>query len=190
VCKFDEKALLPLDFFSFLCYNRGMKTENQQNQIFPIKLSKLVIALSIACIALCIAGIGVTIYRIILIGGLHDVSDYLKYPLLILVCIFCIVVVVSILVRSHYAVEDKKLITRIGIVKSTYEIKDFTALTLDLKTDKLSIYQGKEFFVLKLQKAWKDDFIRALLTVKPSLEVTYDFADDEPEEKEDKKDKK
>ena len=59
---------------------------------------------------------------------------------------------------------------------------------MDLKSNKLTVYQGENFFVIALNPAWKDEFIRAILQEKPSLDVSYAFKDDAPA-KEDKNDK-
>ena len=68
-----------------------MKNKNQQNQIFPIKLTKLTFALCLVCIALCAAGIGVTIYRIVVGPTLPD--RILALDMLIAVVIGYIVVI-------------------------------------------------------------------------------------------------
>ena len=166
------------------------KSTDQKNKIlFPLKLSKVMIALCIVCIALCLAGIAVTIFRIVNNNGINGVMDVLKYPLLILICLFCIALVLSILIRSQYAVDDKNLTTQFGFIKSTYPIKDFTSLTVDSQQQKLTVYQGENFFVLSVKETWLNDMVHAILQSKPSLEVSYTLTENLPP-KEDKKDKK
>ena len=165
-----------------------MKNQNQttNQKVFPFKFGKLILILSFVCIALSLAGIVITVLRIVGNGGLHGVLDYFKYPLLILVCIFCILFVISVMLRTEYVVDDKQLVTRYGIVKSTYALKDWASLAMDMDTYKLTINLEDSYFVLALKKEWHAEFIHALLEGNPSLEIDYTFPSENPTD--DKKD--
>ena len=156
--------------------------------VFPLKLSKLIIALCILCLGLCAAGIVVTTIRIIN-HGIFGVMDVLKYPLLLAVCVFCIVVVISILIRARYIVDEKSLITQFGLIKTTYVISDFTSITVDMQTEKMTVYQGENFFVISVKPEWKDDFIKAILAVKPEIEVDFTLTENKPPKNEKNSDK-
>ena len=184
---FYKNIVFTLDFLWRACYNLTMKNVENQKKVFPLKLSKLIITLCFVCIALCLAGIGVTIFRIVRNGGIHGILDALKFPMLILVCLFCIALVVSILIRSQYTVDETNLTTAFGFIKSQYPIKDFTSMTVNSHTHKLTVYQGEEFFVLTVKEAWENDLVQAILQSKPDIEVSYVLTDNTPP-KEEKKD--
>ena len=161
------------------------KLDTEKTKVFPFKLSNLLLILSILCLALCAAGITVTIIRIVNFG-IHGVMDVLKYPLLLAICLLCIAVVISILIRTHYVVGEQTLTTQYGFIKSTYSIQDFTSITVDMQTNKLTIYQGENFFVLTVKAAWQNDFVQAILEVNPSIQVDYTLTENKPPKEENK----
>ncbi len=155
------------------------KLNEQKTKTFPLKLSQLVVTLCFVCLALCAAGIAVTIVRIIN-HGIYGVMDVLKYPLLLVVCVFCIVVVISILIRARYVVDEKFLTTQFGIIKSSYTISEFTSLTVDMQTEKMTVYQGENFFVISIKAEWKDELVKAILEVNPKIEVDFTLTENKP----------
>ena len=159
------------------------KLDLEKTKVFPFKLSKLLLILCILCLALCVAGIVVTVIRMINFG-IAGVLDVLKYPLLIAVCALCIAIVISILVRTCYMVDEKSLTTQYGFIKSVYPIQEFTSMTLDMQTNKLTIYQGENFFILSVNKDWENEFIHAILAVKEDLEIDYTLTENKPPKEE------
>ena len=141
--------------------------------------------LAISVIVLCAAGIGVSIYRIIVEGGIHGIGDVLRSPLLILVCLFCISIVIGIFIKAQYIVTDTHYITQFGFIKSKYLIKDVTSVVLNVDTNKLTVYVGNEYSVLSMNPEWNEEFIQALRNVNPRIE--YSVTHSEPKEKKKKK---
>jgi len=97
--------------------------------------------------------------------------DSLKSPLLIILCVFCIAIVVGILLCSRYTVKGEYYYVQFGFIKSKYSIKEITAVVLDTDTKKLTVYVWENFSVLTMEAedAWK--FVETLQAVKPS--ITY-----------------
>ena len=95
--------------------------KNQQNipmeNKFKIKHTPLIIAVCIAALILCIVAVIVSVLRIINFG-INGFNDVIKYPFLIAVSLFCIVLVISVLVKSQYVIDNQYLITQFGFVKS------------------------------------------------------------------------
>ena len=143
---------------------------------FKYRFSKTVIVLSFLVILLCLAGIGISAYRIAKFG-VNGVLDALKSPLLIAICAFCIVLMISILVKSQYIIDNTYYTTQFGFIKSKFLIKDITGLELDTDTNKLTVYVGEQFSVLSLLPEWNDEFIAALRGVKPDIEFTFTLAE-------------
>ncbi len=139
------------------------------------------ICLAIGAILLSLAGIVVSVYRIVNFG-IREFADALQSPFLILVCLFCIVLICSIFIKSQYVVDDTHYTTQFGFIKSKYEIKNITSLSLDMDTKKLTVYFGEEFTVLSLNPTWQDEFIAAIRAVNPEIEFTFTLAENKPDE--------
>ena len=162
-------------FFSFPCYNILMKRTNQDQQTFKIQFPNFIFALSIAVFALCGVGIALSLWRMQKFG-IHGFTDVIKYPFLIAVCVFCIVLMICVLAKSQYLVCEDKLITQYGFIKSKFEISKITALTLDIQTQKLTVHFGEEFLVLRVCAEWQEKLVRAILAVNPDIDYSFTLA--------------
>lgn len=165
-------------FFLFACYNKNMKTNStpKKAKYFKYQFTPTLILLSIAVILLCLAGMGVSIYRVVKFG-VSGVSDAMKSPLLIAICAFCIVLMISVLVKSQYIVDETYYTTQFGFVKSKFPIKEVTKLELNTDTNKLTVFVGEQFSVLSLSPEWNNDFIAAIREVNPNIEFTFTLAE-------------
>lgn len=160
-----------------------MKKQNepQSAKYFKYKFTKSMIFLAIAALLLCVVGIAISIYRIAKYR-LRELTDYLTSPLLIGICLLCIVVVIALLIRSRYIVTEEHYITQFGLIKSKFPIKDITAVVLDTATNKLTIKVGEQYSVLSLSPEWNHDFVQALRDVNPKID--YSFTTEESPKKE------
>ncbi|MBQ9728219.1 MAG: hypothetical protein IJV85_01345 [Clostridia bacterium] len=149
-----------------------MDKQNTQKSYFKITFSKAIIGICLAIYVLCAAGIAASIYRMVRFG-IHGFNDVLKYPFLIAVCVFCIAIVTALLIKSQYIVDEQKLTTQYGFIKSSFEIKKLTSLVYDTDSKKLSVYMGEEFFVLSLPEEQTNDFVQAIRAVKPDVEYSF-----------------
>lgn len=164
-------------FFSAACYNRFMKKKEAQTvKRFKIKFTPTIICLCIAILLLCGVGIGISVWRIVRFG-INGFNDVIKYPFLIAVCLFCILIVVGILIRSQYIVDGETFITQFGIIKTKVSIKEMTSLLLDRDLYKLSIYFGEQFSVISVSPTWNEELVRALLDVNPSIDYGFTLAE-------------
>lgn len=150
---------------------------------FKITFSKIIYILAVAVFPLCGISVALSVYRIVNFG-ITSFTDVLKYPFLILVSLFLIAVVVALLIKSQYVVKPNTLVVQYGFIKSSFDLKAVTSMTLDLTTNKLTIYTGEQFLVLATDREWSETFIRAILDENPSIEYTYVFS--EPENKKEK----
>ena len=152
------------------------KQEQQNTRRFRIRFSPVIILLCVAVLLLCFLGIGVSVWRIIHFG-IKGFNDVLKYPFLIAVCLFCIVIVVSLLIRSEYVATEKQFVIRFGIIKSKYEISDITSLLYDRDLKKLSVYFGEAYITVSVAAEWNEDLVRALLAVNPNIDYGFTLAE-------------
>ena len=144
----------------------------QGAKYFKYTLTKGMTAIAIIVLILCLGGIVLSGYRL-LRNGINEITDALTSPLLILVCIFCMALVISILCKSQYIVTKDSYVMQFGFIKSTYAIKDVTKVVYDTDTNKLTVFVGNEFSVLPLCKEWHEDFVQALRDVKPNIDYTF-----------------
>lgn len=163
-----------------------MDKKNLKNEwkFFRYKLTPVLVLLSVLVILLSAAGIGVTVYRMILNGGVLTPTDFLKYPFLIAVCVFCIAIIVALLIKSQYVVTDEEFITQFGFIKTKYVIKNITAIEHDRDVNKMNVKFGEDYCVLSCNAEWADDFVRALLKVNPDIDYSYTLTENKPQDEE------
>ena len=145
---------------------------NVEAKRFAYKFTPVMLALIISVLLLCGAGIGVSVWRIIQFG-VKSFNDVIKYPFLIAVCIFCIVFVICVFIRSQYVVAGETLTTQFGFIKSSYDIKKITVMVFDRDTHKLTIHFGEEFIVLAVNTAWNEQFTRAILDANDTIDYSF-----------------
>ena len=148
------------------------KNKNTEAKRFSYTFTPVMLVLIIGVLLLCGAGIAVSVWRIVQFG-IKGFNDVIKYPFLIAVCVFCIVFVVCVFIRSQYVVSGDKLITQFGFIKSSYDIKKITALTFDRDTNKLTVYFGEEYMLLAVNPTWNEQFVRAILDVNSSIDYSF-----------------
>ena len=151
---------------------------------YPYKLTPVLILLCVLVLLLCLAGIGVSVYRMILNGGILSPTDLLKYPFLIAVCVFCITIIVSLLIKSEYIVTNEELITKFGFIKTRYELKKMTKISHDRDLHKLTVNFGEEYAVLSCSPDWADELVSAILKINPNIEYTYTLTENKPKNEE------
>ena len=137
------------------------------------------LTLAIAVLALCLGGLGLSIYRLIN-SPLQEFSDYLKSPLLIAISAFCIVVVVGILVKSQYVITEEYYVLQFGFIKSKYPIKDVTSLLLDSDTQKMTVNMSDGYTVLSLSQSDNDEFVKAIQSINPEVEFSFTLSGSNP----------
>lgn len=159
------------------CYNKTMKkhTTPQEAKTFKIKSTKTIF-MSVAAILIFIASAAVSIYRITQ-TSFSDFTDYLKSPFLLLVSLFGLAIVIAVLIKSQYVVDNRYFTTQFGFIKSKFEIKNITSIILNTDTQKLTVYFGEEFIVLSSAQDWNEEFVRALLAANPNINYTFTLTD-------------
>ena len=152
----------------------------QEAKSFKFRFTPLMIALACAVYVLCLVGIAMSIWRIAN-EGIHDFSDVLESPFLILICLFGIVVITALLIRSRYLVTEEHFITQFGLIKSKFPVKEITSILLDTDSHKLTVYMGEEYFVVTTSPEWNNDLVQAIRDVNPAVEFSFTLADKKDE---------
>ena len=168
-----------------------MKRNSSENKgkVFPFRHNTVSVLLCVLALLLCAAGIGMSVYRIIA-EGLGDFNKVLQSPFLILVCLFCAAIIISILVKSEFIIANGELITRFGFIKSRLPISTITKMEHDRGTHKLTVYCGEEYSVFTLKKEWEDDIVHEICTVNKDISLSFTMTENKPPKNEgNKKDK-
>lgn len=151
---------------------KNEKKNNVEIKRFVYQFTPVMLLLIIGVLLLCGAGIGVSVWRIVQFG-VKSFNDVIRYPFLIAVCLFCIVFVVCVFIRSQYVVAGETLTTQFGFIKSTYDIKKITAMVFDRDTNKLTVNFGEEFIVLSVNPVWNEQFTRAILDANDAIDYSF-----------------
>lgn len=159
-----------------------MKNDLKNTKTYKIVFTKTVICLAIAVLALCIASIGFSLYQLIHFG-VGGFTDYLKYPFLMLISVFCIALVISILVKSQYIVTERDLISQYGFIKSKFDVKKINSILLDTDTNKLTLSFDDQYCVLSVDNQWTEELVRALLKINPQIDYSFTMSTKNDEEK-------
>ena len=131
--------------------------------------------LLVVALLLCVAGLIVSAYRLYN-QGINRFLDALQSPLLIAICVFAIVFIISVWAKSQYVVTDKHYISQFGFVKSRFLIKQVTKIELDSDTRKLTVFVGEEYMVLSIIPEQNDAFVQAMREANKNIEFTFTLA--------------
>lgn len=156
-------------------------------KIFKYKFTRLLTGLMITALALCVVGFGVNLYYCITNGISHaanPVYPIMQYALMFFITVVLFVMLITILLNSSYVIDGKTFKTRFGIIVSKYDVEKIENITLDRKTDKLTVtFKSGEFMVIVVKQAWYDDFINALLEANPKIEYTVNSLENDGTDK-------
>ena len=174
-CKANYTLFLAFSLFAW--YNMVMKAKNSENKtVIKIKFSKLVIGLCVLVYLLCLGGMAISIWRM-LEFGVHGFSDVLKYPFLIAICAFGILLITAMLISSNYIVKNGNFITQYGFVRSKFAIKEITELTLNSDEKKLTVYFSEQYLIIAVHPSYNEKLIRAILDVNPDFKYEVTLTD-------------
>lgn len=154
-------------------------------KIFKYKFTRLLKALMVLGMVLCGVGFGVNLFYCITNGASHaadPVYPIMQYVLMFFVTVVLFVLLLSIMVRSAYVIDGKVFKTRFGFIVSKYDVEKIENITLDRKTNKLTVtFKSGEFIVIVVKQEWYEEFITALLLANPNIK--YDIISIENEDK-------
>jgi hypothetical protein len=148
-------------------YNIAMKK-------FKYKFSKLIMVLIYVGMALCVVGFALNLYVAITKGISSAANPFypiLQYTLMFFITIVLFVILLSIAISSYYSIDDKNFVTSFGLIKSKYAISEIDVITLDRKTNKLSVtFLNGNYIIIVVNEEWYNQFIESLIAVNPKIE--------------------
>ena len=129
---------------------------------FRFKYSPLVWVLLAVVLALAIAGLVWNVLILIDCLPLGATKLTINVVLVVINALF-LAFVVSVMVYGKYVVKEDKIVCYLGIVRSTYKIKDVVEITHFKKSDKLVVYfDNSNYTVIVIKPTLYDKFILAV----------------------------
>lgn len=158
---------------------------------FKYKFTKLTLSLIYAGIALCFAGLGINVFRIIndnIAEAANIVYPIIQYTLFFLIPIILLILLFSLLLASYYSIDGNTLKTSFGVIKSKYDVKDIQTVLLDRATNKLSVGMSNgTVFIIVVNEEWYQEFIDALCRTNPLIEYSINSKESDGNDKDEKK---
>ena len=145
-------------------------------KLYPFKLSKGAIIGCIAGIVLGLAGIGFTLFRIIVLElWFENANTLIQHIVIIVASLLAITIFSSILLRSTYKLTDSELILWFGFIKSSYKLQDMESIHLFTKSNKLVIYfKDEHYTVIVVKPEWFNEFTKDICSRNPK--IRYDVS--------------
>lgn len=129
---------------------------------FRFKYSPLVWVLLAVVLALAVAGLVWNVLNLISCLPLGATKLTINVLLVVINALF-LAFVVSVMVYGKYVVKEDKIVCYLGIVRSTYKIKDVVEITHFKKSDKLVVYfDNSNYTVIVIKPTLYDKFILAV----------------------------
>ena len=156
-------------------------------KIFKYKFTKLTISLIILGIVLCFIVLGINIYSIVtsdVKSAANLVYPIIQYTLMFLVPVVLLVVLLALVLSSHYSIDGKFLKTSFGVIKSKYDIQEIQGIVLDRESNKLVInfknsLLKNNFLIIVIKDDLYEDFIDTLCKANPQIEYTIHSIDND-----------
>ncbi len=154
-------------------------------KVFKFKFSKLTTAFIFAGILLAVAAFSLTLYNVIKADYLYSnkaIYSIIGFVAMFIVSVALLIILISLLASSYYAVGGDELKTSFGIIKSKFKISEIDKVILDRATEKLAVYFKNETFVMIVVKPeWYEEFVNELLKCNPQIEYVINSVKNSPD---------
>ncbi|MDE7301104.1 MAG: hypothetical protein K2N47_02935 [Clostridia bacterium] len=154
---------------------------------FKYKFSNTQKALIILGIILSAVGFAINLTYCIVYGidsAADPVYPILQYVLMFIVTIGLFVLLFSLLMNSAYIIDGKFFKTKFGIIVSKYDTQKIETVSLDRKSNKLSVvFDSGNFIVIVVKQEWYNDFIEAILAANPKIEYSINSLENDGTDK-------
>lgn len=145
---------------------------------FKYKFTKLIYALIGVGMAASVVVFAITLWQVIEFGlesSAVPTFTIIRYALMFIVSVALFAILLSLLISSYYEVDKKNKVikTSFGFIKSRYDIENIDAVTLDRKTNKLTVvFKDEKFIVIVVKEEWYEEFVQAILDINPRIEYS------------------
>lgn len=126
-------------------------------------------------VILILSGIGIyfNVYSAFNCGGM--VAKIISYCILALICLFLIVAVLSVMIKSQYVIKDGKLCLYFGIISVKTDIADMVSITLIKKSNRLvAEFTRSRFSSIVIASQCFDEFINTVKEINSKIVYSVD----------------
>ncbi len=145
---------------------------------FKYQFTKLTKILIYIAFGLCAVAFSFSVYNACTKNFSQEPNPFyaiLSVALMIFVTLAVFAILLSTLLNSYYAVDEKHFITCFGFIKSKFVIEDITLLNLDRATNKLSVhFKNGEYIMVVVKEEWYEQFVNAVLAVNKKIEYNIE----------------
>ncbi len=167
-------------FFNKFLYTKSMKK-------YKFQFSKTMYAVFILGALLCLAGVGASIYRIAS-GSVATDYDWIGVCVMIFACLFLVALIISMLIRSVYVVDEKYFTLWLGFIRTRYELKQINSVHLFEGAGRLVVYyKDNGYAAVVIKRDEFDDFIQTVTKFCDKIGFSYSTAEEEEAFKNQKK---
>lgn len=140
---------------------------------FRFKYAPAVWILLVLVLLLSVGGLLWNIYNLIEFYSLNHVFKLVSYALIVIVCLFLTVFVLSVIFYGNYLIKSDTLYTCFGFFRSKSNIYDIVCLSLFKKSNKLVVYfKDQTYTVIVIDESLYDEFVLSLRKINP--QIIYD----------------
>lgn len=148
---------------------------------YKFRFSTLILCIFALGLALCAAGLGLNIYRL-LTQGAQSPYEWMQYIILFFVSILLAVIIVSMFIKSQYVITERKLIVQFGIIRTKYDITKISSVHLFQGAGKLAVYfSDNKYTAVVIKECYFDDFIKELTSKNEKIGFSFSTAEEEDE---------
>lgn len=151
-------------------------------KIYKFKFTKLHKILIYLGLVLCAVIFSINLYNCITQGvSTSAIPSYtiIQYTVSFIFSVLLFIVLLSLLLSSYYAIVGRELKTSFGIIKSTFKIDDIENVTLDRKTNKLTLnFSNGEFMIVAVSEDWYNELVENIIDINKKIEYTIVSDDD------------
>ena len=134
--------------------------------------------LSVACFAWNLVRLVTALSNNIELNAMNFASIVLCLALSALFAVF----ITSVILRSYYVVQNKKLIVRFGLTKDEFSVTDVDKIVKNVRTDKLTLsFKDESTYSVVIETRFFDDFSNELMSANRYIE--YGESDEAPKKK-------
>ncbi|HIU61914.1 MAG TPA: hypothetical protein IAB69_04630 [Candidatus Coproplasma excrementigallinarum] len=145
-------------------------------ETFKYRFSALMYVLIAIIGAVGVVVLAITLYQVIAFGMELSAVQALtitRYVLGFVVSAILITLAITFLANSGYSVKGKKLITRLGILVSSYDVYKIDTILSDRTTGKLFvIFENDDSINIVIAQNQYEDFVQAVLNANPRIEYS------------------
>ncbi len=140
---------------------------------FRFKYATSVWILLVVVLLLSVSGLVWNVFNFVEFYSLNDKFKLISYAVIIVLCLFLTIFVLSVIFYGNYVIKGENLYTYFGFFRSKSKIEDIVCVSLFKKSNKLVVYfKEQTYTVIVIDEALYDEFILSIRKI--NQKIVYD----------------